>query len=365
VIFLLAIGAGKFFSLLFSPLNEGVEFIKLYKEINSTPSGRGDGVINLPSPTTHQFGGDTSSVLLLLVCKRVGNQISNHSVTTTRARPRHTDICTHRMLIIGLTGSIATGKSTVSKILSSPPHNLPIIDADVLARKVVEPGTAGYRAIVNYFGSNTPDLLLPCDENGKGRPLNRPALGRRVFGDSEERKRDRMILNRIIHPAVRWEVYKSLLYNYLRGQWAVVLDVPLLFESGMDMICGTVIVVGVSNPAVQMERLRLRDPHLTAEDAENRVRSQGDVAGKVAKAEFRGTRNARGVIVWNDSDRKDLEHEVYNSMRGISSSSPRWWAWILLLAPPLGVTIAFWNLVLNFSTHRSWNRKVKREKARL
>lgn len=278
------------------------------------------------------------------------------------------------MLIIGLTGSIATGKSTVSKLLSSPPYNIPIIDADLLARKVVEPGTPGYRAIVNYFGPNTPDLLLPAAEgdssssggkDGKGRPLNRPVLGRRVFGDSEERKRDRMILNKIIHPAVRWEVYKALLYNYLRGQWAVVLDVPLLFESGMDVICGTVIVVGVKDPAVQMERLRLRDPHLGAEDAENRVRSQGDVAGKVEKAEFRGTSNARGVIIWNDGDRKDLEREVYNAMRTISSSSPRWWAWLLLLSPPLGVTVAFWNLVLNFSTHRSWNQKVKREKARL
>src|ERR1700761_731224 len=89
------------------------------------------------------------------------------------------------MLLLGLTGSIATGKSTVSQILSSPPHNLPIIDADVLARQVVEPGTAGYRAIVSYFGPKTPDLLLPPEDplcggkehgvNGKGRPLNRPA----------------------------------------------------------------------------------------------------------------------------------------------------------------------------------------------
>lgn len=203
------------------------------------------------------------------------------------------------MLIIGLTGSIATGKSTVSALLASPPYSLPIIDADLLARQVVEPGTPAYKAIVNYFGPSTPDLLLPPsdgDATSSQPPLNRPALGRRVFGTSEERKRDRMILNKIVHPAVRWEIYKALIYYYVRGHWAVVLDVPLLFESGMDLICGTVVVVGVRDPAVQMARLRSRDPHLSAEDAENRVRSQGDVRGKVEKAEFRGTGSARGLL---------------------------------------------------------------------
>lgn len=118
------------------------------------------------------------------------------------------------MLIIGLTGSIATGKSTVSALLASPPYSLPIIDADLLARQVVEPGTPAYKAIVNYFGPSTPDLLLPPsdgDATSSQPPLNRPALGRRVFGTSEERKRDRMILNKIVHPAVRWEIYKALI----------------------------------------------------------------------------------------------------------------------------------------------------------
>ncbi|KAI9368114.1 dephospho-CoA kinase-domain-containing protein [Aspergillus egyptiacus] len=272
------------------------------------------------------------------------------------------------MLIIGLTGSIATGKSTVSSLLSSPPYSLPIIDADLLARKVVEPGTPGYAAIVSYFGPSTPDLLLPLGPDappGSQAQLNRPALGRRVFGASEERKRDRMILNKIVHPAVRWEVYKSLLYYYLRGYWAVVLDVPLLFESGMDLICGTVIVVGVSDPAVQMARLRARDRHLSAEDAENRVRSQGDVKGKVEKAEFRGVESGRGVIVWNDGEKEDLVREVQKAVRTISGTSPRWWAWCLLLAPPLGVGVAAWNLAVNYGIRRRWERKEAGEKAKL
>lgn len=276
------------------------------------------------------------------------------------------------MLIIGLTGSIATGKSTVSSLLSSPPHNLPIIDADILARKVVEPGTAGYKAIVNYFGPSTPELLLPEDAQSGQRALNRPALGRRVFGDSEERKRDRAILNKVVHPAVRWEVYKSLLYYYLKGHWAVVLDVPLLFESGMDVICGAVVVVAVNDPAVQMARLRARDAHLTAEDAENRVRSQGDVREKVKKALFRNRaaeentdKGSRGVVVWNDGDRADLEKEVNKAISTIQNYSPKWWSWLLLVAPPMSVAAAVWNMAVNFGLQRSWDQKAKQDRAKL
>ena len=264
------------------------------------------------------------------------------------------------MLIIGLTGSIATGKSTVSSHLHNT-YNLPIIDADILARQVVEPGTAGYKAIVRYFGSSTPDLLLP----EAGRPLNRPALGKRVFGSSAERQRDRKILNQIVHPAVRRAVYGALVRSYIRGEWAVVLDVPLLFESGMDALCGSVLVVGVRDEKVQIERLRKRDAHLSAEDAENRVRSQGDVRGKVEKALFRG--GERGVVVWNDGDRTDLEREVKLAMGRISRASPRWWAWLLLLVPPVGMGVAVWNLLVNFWGKRAWEKRerLKDERAKL
>lgn len=273
------------------------------------------------------------------------------------------------MLIIGLTGSIATGKSTVSSLLSSQPYNLPVIDADLVARQVVEPGKPAYKAIVNYFGPTTSDLLLPPtagdDESSSHRPLNRPALGRRVFGDTPERRRDRMVLNKIVHPAVRWEVYKALLHNYLRGSWAVILDVPLLFESGMDFICGSVIVVSVGDPSVQMERLRGRDPHLSAEDAANRVKSQGDVRAKAAQAEFRGTQNARGVVINNDDGKEELKVEVARAVKIISQNSPSWWAWLLLCLPPLGLGAAVWNLLVNIRSRRAWERRELETKAKL
>lgn len=276
------------------------------------------------------------------------------------------------MLLLGLTGSIATGKSTVSSILSAPPYSLPIIDADVLARRVVEPGSAGYTKIVAHFSPTTPDLLLPfpdddaaitADDRRKGAPLNRPALGRRVFGDSEERRKDRGVLNGIVHPAVRREMYKELLQCYLRGCWAVVLDVPLLFESSLDVLCGTVMVVAVRDPEVQMKRLMERDGHLTRDDAENRVRSQGDVREKARRCEARGP--GRGVVVWNDRGREELKGEIARVMKDVSQASPRWWAWLLLLCPPLAALAGVWNYWRGLVINRRWKAGELQAKAKL
>ena len=277
------------------------------------------------------------------------------------------------MLLLGLTGSIATGKSTVSNILRSPPYNLPIIDADVIAREVVEPGTSGYKAIVSYFGPSTPDLLLPASEcggnengpNGKGRPLNRPALGRRVFGgdNDEQKKKDRMALNGIVHPAIRKAMYLAMLRNYLRGAWAVVLDIPLLFESGWEPLCGTIVVVAVTDPEVQMRRLRERNPELSAEDAENRVLSQKPVLEKVKQAEARG--KGWGEVVWNDGNVNELKLEVDRVMKAIHGRSPWWWSWLCLLCPPVGGSAALYSYIRSWFIKRKLERDQQKAKAKL
>ncbi|PKS12670.1 hypothetical protein jhhlp_000878 [Lomentospora prolificans] len=274
------------------------------------------------------------------------------------------------MLFIGLTGSIATGKSTVSSILGAPPYSIPIIDADVLARKVVEPGTKGYDAIVKYFGPTTPELLVPASEtmpengpDGKGRPLNRPALGRRVFGDSEERKKDRGVLNGIVHPAVRTEMYKAILSAYFKGHWAVILDVPLLFEAGMDKLCGTVMVVAVSDPEIQMQRLMDRDTHLTREDAENRVRSQGDVRIKAKRCTARGP--GRGVVLLNDGTKEDLKKSIDEAIKELEKASPSWWAWFLLACPPLAAAKGAWEYWQNGQINKRWAVQEKEITAKL
>ncbi|KAK8209060.1 Dephospho-CoA kinase cab5 [Zalaria obscura] len=273
------------------------------------------------------------------------------------------------MLLLGLTGSIATGKSSVSSLLSQPPYSLPVIDADKIARLVVEPGTPGYQKIVSHFGPSTPDLLVPATpenggengQNGKGRALNRPALGRRVFGEGKES--DRKVLNGIVHPAVRREMYKQMLWAYLRGNWACVLDVPLLFESGWEPLCGTIMVVAVRDAAVQMQRLRDRDPHLSAEDAKNRVDSQWDVRDKAERCLRRGEK--AGVVVWNDGDKDDLKREVDRVMAVVKRGSPQWWAYMLLLCPPLAVLAGSWSFVRSWWIKRTWEQEKQREKARL
>ncbi|KAL1882783.1 hypothetical protein VTK73DRAFT_908 [Phialemonium thermophilum] len=281
------------------------------------------------------------------------------------------------MLIVGLTGSIATGKSTVSQFLSSPPYFFPIIDADLLAREVVEPGTPAYKAIVRHFGPTTPDLLVPASSggadgtppmpedglNGKGRPLNRPALGRRVFGTDEARRRDRAVLNGIVHPAVRKAMYVRLARAYVWGHRVVVLDVPLLFESGIDRICGAVLVVAVHDPAVQMARLRARNPHLSAVEAEDRVRSQGDVRDKARRAEARGP--GRGVVVWNDGDKEELRREVDRAVAEVLRGSPRWWSWALLLCPPAAVVVGLWTFWQNSRINKRWEESELRERSKL
>ncbi|KAF2125350.1 CoaE-domain-containing protein [Dothidotthia symphoricarpi CBS 119687] len=266
------------------------------------------------------------------------------------------------MLLLGLTGSIATGKSTVSTLLSRAPYSLPIIDADLIARQVVEPGTAGYTAIVQHFLPSTPDLLLP-DATPRGRPLNRPALGRRVFGSGADKERDRKTLNGIVHPAVRKEMYRQMVWAYLRGNWAVVLDVPLLFESGWERYCGSILVVGVSDPGIQIQRLRARDAHLTEEDARNRVVSQGDVREKAERALRRG--KGRGVVVWNDGGREELEGQIQGVMRDLRSGSPRWWSTLLWVCPPLGAVAGLWSWYRMRGVQLKWEEEKKREKSKL
>jgi len=274
-----------------------------------------------------------------------------------------------KMLLLGLTGSIATGKSTVSNILSSNPYNLPIVDADKVARLVVEPGTVGYNKIVEYFGPTTPDLLVEATpenggergHNGKGRPLNRPALGRRVFGEGSEG--DRKVLNGIVHPAVRWEVYRQIFWAYVSGNWAVVLDVPLLFESGWEPLCGTIMVVAVSDPKIQMQRLRSRDSHLSEEDAQNRVKAQWDVRDKAERCLARG--EGKGVVVWNDGDQAALKKEIDRVMQRVRRGSPTWWGRSLLLLPPLAGFVGAWSYVRMWWVKRQWEASQKKQKAKL
>ena len=141
-----------------------------------------------------------------------------------------------------------------------------------------------------------------------------------------------------------------------------MLDIPLLFESGWERYCGTVLVVAVSDPNVQMQRLRDRDPHLSAEDAKNRVLSQGDVRVKAKRALARGP--TRGVVVWNDGDKEDLKREMANIMADIQRRTPYWWSYLCLVCPPIGAAAAAWTIWRNWQAQKAWNREQSSDKTK-
>jgi dephospho-CoA kinase len=168
------------------------------------------------------------------------------------------------LIVAGLTGGIATGKSTVAAILESA--GAVIIDADEIARAVVKKGLPAWHNIVKYFGRR---ILLA---NGE---INRSLLGDIVFKNSKKKE----ALNRIVHPYVKEETGKRL-KQIEKGtpQAVVILDVPLLLEAGMVEGLSEVIVV-YAPEHIQLERLRRRD-NFSETDALARIRSQMPIEEK-------------------------------------------------------------------------------------
>lgn len=171
-------------------------------------------------------------------------------------------------LIIGLTGSIGTGKSTIANKFSD--LDIPVVDADLIAREVVEPGKEAYKDIVATFGE---EILQ------NNQTLDRKALGKIVFNDESKRKQ----LNAIIHPAIRKEMLRQRDEWVRRGKECVVLDIPLLYESGLTHYVDKVIVVYV-DPDVQLYRIIARDES-TEEEAKSRINSQMPIKEKAEKAD--------------------------------------------------------------------------------
>lgn len=170
-------------------------------------------------------------------------------------------------IVIGLTGGIASGKSTVSQMFRE--LNIPVIDADIIAREVVEQGKEAYKEIVEVFGE---EIL---QANGE---LDRQKLGSIVFHNEEKR----LHLNKIVHPAVRKEMNAQKDMYIKEGVQAVVLDIPLLFESKLTELVDQILVVAVS-PSTQLERLMKRNG-FTEDEAKARIGSQMSLAEKVTLA---------------------------------------------------------------------------------
>ncbi|TWW13123.1 dephospho-CoA kinase [Dellaglioa algida] len=171
--------------------------------------------------------------------------------------------------ILGLTGGIATGKSTVSHIFKN--SNVPVIDADIIARQVVEPESETLKMIINEFGEK---YLM---ENGT---LNRKKLGKLVFNDGVALEK----LNGVIHPAIRKEILAQIQSYRKLGSPLIVLDMPLLFEESYQTICDAVMVVFVPE-ITQLKRLINRDG-LTSAEARLRIKAQWPIQKKKDLADF-------------------------------------------------------------------------------
>ncbi|WEG16194.1 dephospho-CoA kinase [Alkalihalophilus pseudofirmus] len=172
-------------------------------------------------------------------------------------------------MLIGLTGGIASGKSTVSNWLSE--HGYPIIDADKIARDVVEPGMGAYEAIVGQFGR---EILF---EDGT---INRKKLGSIIFKDEKKRSE----LNQIVHPAVRREMLAQKDRYEAEGHETIIFDIPLLFESNLFHLVDRVMLVYVDKQT-QLNRLLDRD-QAGSEDAKARIASQLPLEDKKSRADY-------------------------------------------------------------------------------
>lgn len=170
--------------------------------------------------------------------------------------------------VIGLTGGIASGKSTISNIFKEV--GWPVIDADQTARQVVMPGSLGLAQIVSRFGSQ----VLQPDST-----LDRAALGSMVFDDPQNLSD----LDQIEHPLIMAAIDKQLAGFKKQGLPVVVLDVPLLFETGMDQECDLT-VLAVVDRKTQLERLMKRD-HCSKAAALKRINAQMPLEEKMRRAD--------------------------------------------------------------------------------
>ena len=170
--------------------------------------------------------------------------------------------------VIGLTGGIASGKSTISNIFKEV--GWPVIDADQTARQVVMPGSLGLAQIVSRFGSQ---VLQPDGT------LDRAALGSMVFDDPQNLSD----LDQIEHPLIMAAIDKQLAGFKKQGLPVVVLDVPLLFETGMDQECDLT-VLAVVDRKTQLERLMKRD-HCSKYAALKRINAQMPLEEKMRRAD--------------------------------------------------------------------------------
>ncbi|WP_282141439.1 dephospho-CoA kinase [Cytobacillus oceanisediminis] len=192
-------------------------------------------------------------------------------------------------LTVGLTGGIASGKSTVSSLLIEKGYT--VIDADIEARLAVEKGEEAYQEIVRHFGER---VLL------KDGSIDRAELGSIIFHDEKERK----ALNSIVHPAVRKRMTAKKEQAISRNEQMIILDIPLLFESKLQYMCDKTLLV-YADEGIQLQRLMQRN-QLSEKEAMARIHSQMPLREKKALAD---------AVIDNNGRIEETEKQLWDILR--------------------------------------------------
>jgi dephospho-CoA kinase len=200
------------------------------------------------------------------------------------------------MLLVGLTGGLGAGKSTVARMLAE--RGAVIVDADDLARRALDPGTRAHQQVYDLFGD---EVLTPAGE------IDRTAVARIVFEDPEKRR----ALESITHP----EVFRILAEEVetLRGTDAVVVfDAPLIVETGFNEACDAVLVV-TARPEVRMDRV-MRERHMSEDESRRRIDAQVSDEEREAVAD---------VVIRNDGSLEELARVVNEVWRDLQDRAGR------------------------------------------
>jgi len=197
--------------------------------------------------------------------------------------------------VIGLTGGIASGKSTISELLKE--KGAVIIDADKIAKSVMQPGKEAWREVINFFG----EKILKDDGD-----IDRKKLGDIVFHDESLLE----VLNKITHPKIKKEIINQLNYYKDKKVDVVVLDAPLLLEIGLDVMVDEVWLV-VVDEETQIKRLLEREPGMTFQQAVERIKAQMPLSEKM-KYTHR--------IIDNNGSIEDTKKQLLNLWREINQT---------------------------------------------
>lgn len=187
-------------------------------------------------------------------------------------------------IVLGLTGGIASGKSTADSFFIK--KHIPVIDSDLIAHHILDIGEKGYNLVINYFG----DQYLAANKT-----IDRAKLGKLVFNSPKDLAK----LNEITHPLIFQEIETKISQHKLGNEPLIIVDAPLLFESGGLSYCDRSLLIAVPEK-IQVKRLMARN-HLTEAEALKRINSQMPLAQKQKLADY---------VVTNTGTIKELENKL-------------------------------------------------------